>query len=247
MNKLVCMKRFLLFIACFSLLTSRVDAQAFTVISDTVSVVLNNASSTPGYNNITNPASTGSIKVRWTVASSNFPSDWITLIAACDNNTCYYNLSKNLWGGLGTPQVNTTLPINAGTTALFDLPMNLTTATTSGTYYIEFSLTDSASGYNKHVWYKVTRWATGVSNVNKTEDDISLYPNPASSQVNIVFNADADVKTVTIYNLIGKMESIYKVVGNSAGINIENLPKGIYFVRLMNSQNSVVAIRKFTK
>ena len=40
---------------------------------------------------------------------------------------------------------------------------------------------------------------------------------------------------------------VYKVNGNSANMSLENMPGGIYFVRLVNSAGNIVATKKFTK
>jgi hypothetical protein len=76
---------------------------------------------------------------------------------------------------------------------------------------------------------------------------VSLYPNPANSEVNVVYDEAADIKSIGIYNIIGKLMTVYKVSGKSANLNIENIPAGIYFVRLLNGQGQVVVTRKFTK
>jgi hypothetical protein len=75
-----------------------------------------------------------------------------------------------------------------------------------------------------------------------------LYPNPAHNEVNLVYNTTADIKNIAVYNIIGKVIAVYKVTeNNSANLNLENLPSGIYFARLINSQGNVVVTRKFTK
>jgi hypothetical protein len=84
--------------------------------------------------------------------------------------------------------------------------------------------------------------------ISKIQDEIIIYPNPAHEEVNIIYGADAGVKNIVIYNLIGKTVSAFKPIDNSsASLSIENLPTGIYFVRLIDAQGAVVATRKFTK
>jgi hypothetical protein len=82
----------------------------------------------------------------------------------------------------------------------------------------------------------------------KSQDDVVLYPNPAYDNVNVLFNAEAKVKNIAIYNIIGKVMSVYRVTANnSANLNVENIPSGIYFIRLLNTEGGIVATRKFTK
>jgi hypothetical protein len=81
----------------------------------------------------------------------------------------------------------------------------------------------------------------------KSPDEVIIYPNPAANEVNVVFDGNQDIKTVSIHNRIGKPVSVFKVAGDSANLNIENIPKGIYFISLINSHGDVVQTRKFTK
>jgi hypothetical protein len=79
------------------------------------------------------------------------------------------------------------------------------------------------------------------------KNDVILYPNPASNYLNVIFNPDAGIKNIAIYNLIGRVVSVFRVSGNSAKLDIDNTPSGIYFVRLMTDQGEIIATRKFTR
>ena len=126
------------------------------------------------------------------------------------------------------------------------MSLNFSTAEI-GTHYLVVRLTDTSTGYNKDVRYIITKAPTGVENVSNAAENVKLYPNPASNEINVVYDANADVKNIAVYNIIGKVVSVYKVAGPSANLNIENIPSGIYFVRLYNSNGNVVVTRKFTK
>jgi hypothetical protein len=81
----------------------------------------------------------------------------------------------------------------------------------------------------------------------------------ATTALNVVFDIkfnritsqkefDADVKNIAIFNIKGEQVNMFKVGSTtSASLNVENLPAGIYFVRLMNGNGEVGATRKFTK
>ena len=80
------------------------------------------------------------------------------------------------------------------------------------------------------------------------QGDVVLFPNPAVDELNVLYDPNADVKSIAIYNLIGKQMMVNKTSGTgSANLNIESLPGGIYYVWLMNSLGDVVATKKFTK
>ena len=71
----------------------------------------------------------------------------------------------------------------------------------------------------------------------------SLYPNPATSQVNIKFSQPNKVSYVAIYSLIGN-ELLNKKVDQSSTfkLNINNLKKGKYIVRVFNVDGSTEAL-----
>ena len=68
--------------------------------------------------------------------------------------------------------------------------------------------------------------------------EISFYPNPTSGQ--ITFNQA--IETIEVINQLGNKEMKFT---NTNTINIETLPKGVYFLRL-EDRNAIV-IRKFLK
>lgn len=87
--------------------------------------------------------------------------------------------------------------------------------------------------------------ATGIASM-RGNDGIAVYPNPAYGELNVLFDINTGIRNITVYNLIGKAITVYKVNGNSAKLDTENLPSGIYFIRLIDGQGRVVATRKFT-
>lgn len=83
---------------------------------------------------------------------------------------------------------------------------------------------------------------------NFGNDLVTIYPNPARSELNVIFDSKLDIRTIAVYNLIGKVVSVFKVTsGTSARLDIDNIPSGIYFIRLTDSQGKVAATCKFTR
>jgi hypothetical protein len=94
----------------------------------------------------------------------------------------------------------------------------------------------------------IDRGISGMLTDLKETDETQLYPNPASQEINVIYNAAADIKSIAVYNLIGRIQTVYKVTGNnSANLQLEGMPPGIYFVRLFNSNGEAVVTKKFTK
>lgn len=216
-------------------------AQAFTTPQDTVKATYP-ANDGNFHNDITN-TSGGDITVQWRVVGNDFPASWKdeSVVGICDNLLCRTNAGGLLLSGT----TYTSGTIANGTTADFHLQMSMSPASVvPGTYWITAQLKSGTT--TKNVTWIVSKFPTGVSTVTRSEDDVVVYPNPARGSVNVVFSSEANVKSVAVYNLIGKMASIYKVNGNSANIPLNDVPAGIYFLRLLDAQGNVVATRKFT-
>jgi hypothetical protein len=121
---------------------------------------------------------------------------------------------------------------------------NLESAVAGGPFYVvvefkEGSTTDTAV-------FALSKFATNINKTPKAENNISIYPNPARSEVNVLFDANADIRNIAVYNLIGKAVAVYRVSNGSAKLDIDNMPSGIYFMRFVDGNNHVVATRKFT-
>lgn len=217
-------------------------AQSISVQHDTVT--LSGAGSQEASNYIINNTTTPVI-LEWKVISTNFPSDWIANTGVCDNNTC-------VSGSVLLTTTYETSPYAASiTNGMFKLQIDLATAsgtTTTGTHYIRVRINNKFASTDTAIQtYIVTKTTTSVK-VVKSTGDVTMYPNPATTALNLVYEASADIKNIAVYNIIGKQVNMFRVGGNtSASLNVENLSAGIYFVRLMNSNGEVVATRKFTK
>lgn len=90
-----------------------------------------------------------------------------------------------------------------------------------------------------------TSWITivtfvGINGVDNT--NISLYPNPTVGQLNIE-SAEA-INEVAIFNTLGQQVVVNYNLGTKALMNLSNLSKGTYTMRL-KLQNGETIIRKF--
>ncbi len=242
------MKRTITLIAAF-LFSVGVYAQSYLVQHDTVT-------STPtGSVTIVDgiTATSASVTLKWKIIESNFPADWLmygtsAVMSMCDNNQCYPGNGLWLYGS-GTVATKTSYPYTT-TMGDFHMVIDLTTATTLGCYYVKVRLENSTvstdTAIETYIVCKPT--PTSAPYIVKSADEIILYPNPAHDEVNLVYDAGSDIKMIAVYNIIGKVMAMYKATdSNSANLNLENIPSGIYFARLINSQGNVVCTRKFTK
>ncbi len=81
-----------------------------------------------------------------------------------------------------------------------------------------------------------------------TQNMVRLYPNPASSNVNISLPDDINGKyDISLYNSYGSLVKTYSnITGQTQSISMESLPDGIYFIRVKTG-NSVIGSYKFLK
>jgi hypothetical protein len=97
---------------------------------------------------------------------------------------------------------------------------------------------DPQAGAANIIYYKipVADLACGASvSENELLSEISLYPNPASNNVNLVFNAaKASKASVTVYNTVGQavttMNKNLISGSNTIQLDITEYTTGIYFV-----------------
>ena len=77
------------------------------------------------------------------------------------------------------------------------------------------------------------------------QPSISIYPNPATNFISI--NNDDNVKSITIFNLVGrKLKSIEQVQENER-YDISHLPNGMYLVRIVDRSNKIITTQRISK
>jgi hypothetical protein len=83
---------------------------------------------------------------------------------------------------------------------------------------------------------------TGKFSDNQKIESLSIYPNPVNDNrqyINIITRFNK-TKQIEFFNVIGK--KIYATVLNGRELNISNLAKGVYFLKI--TENSITETRK---
>ena len=83
---------------------------------------------------------------------------------------------------------------------------------------------------------------TGVS-VKNPEYDFSIFPNPASSFINLFSEHNLTGSTYKIYNQLGKVVSLGKLNQNKQQIDISGLSNGIYYLELENTGKKAFTVQ----
>ncbi|MEP0265925.1 T9SS type A sorting domain-containing protein [Dokdonia sp.] len=73
-------------------------------------------------------------------------------------------------------------------------------------------------------------------------ESVTLYPNPASSEVTITYGGQAQLQNLTIIDMNGKIIRTISLENfqNSQAIDISKLAKGIYFLNIISNRNTIV-------
>lgn len=78
--------------------------------------------------------------------------------------------------------------------------------------------------------------------INQLEnnDEVAVFPNPITDVVTVKYNKSLAVNQIGIYNTMGQMVLLQKVVGQTeTTLQLKNLPAGIYMIRLACGNNSI--------
>jgi hypothetical protein len=86
------------------------------------------------------------------------------------------------------------------------------------------------------------KFSTGKFDENAASINLSVYPNPVTSQV--TFSAsDLSGKTISIINLEGKTVASKQGTGTSVTFDVQNLPAGIYFTEVQAVGEKPVSVK----
>jgi len=188
------------------------------------------------HDDINNTGSAG-IMIYWRVIGTNFPANWKPGLGICDNTICFPSsvLSGSVQSSLYDPGLG-----------LFDVMLDLSSdTTTTGTYWL--TVRDSSATTVKNATFVIKRPPTSVTSYHTNNDDITIFPNPASDMLNISYSSGYDVKNIRICDIMGRVLIIKTVSGNNASINIRDLLAGNYFITMLNTENKILGIRSFSK
>jgi plastocyanin len=126
---------------------------------------------------------------------------------------------------------STTVPIGA---VSFDSPWALPADTffqyipqVVGLY--DYVCTPHATTMNMRGYFNVQN-STGIANNNQLQSKISIFPNPANSEINVKADAKLLGSFYTVYDNVGKVVLLGKIISESNIIELGNLSGGIYLL-----------------
>ncbi|MBK9980835.1 MAG: T9SS type A sorting domain-containing protein [Saprospiraceae bacterium] len=83
---------------------------------------------------------------------------------------------------------------------------------------------------------------TGIKHIEDTQLEVDISPNPTSDHITIDIPASTQDQKydLRIYNLTGKLMSEQSVRGTSFSISLENMPDGLYFLKINSGDRQTV-------
>ncbi len=88
----------------------------------------------------------------------------------------------------------------------------------------------------------------GFSDFGETyleQPSISIYPNPVTHFISI--DNDEDVKSITIFNLVGRKLKTFKEIQKNEHYDVSTLPKGMYLVQVISYSNKIITTQRISK
>jgi len=121
-----------------------------------------------------------------------------------------------------------------------NIPMDLRgIAKIDGPYHTGLGLIAGGMDSNQVVSKKTYIIDFIITNTQKKNKLTSFktYPNPTSSQINLLFDNVED-KTIQLIDVLGNVVLTEQNNSNNIQLNLSNYPKGVYFVKVTASNNS---------
>lgn len=85
---------------------------------------------------------------------------------------------------------------------------------------------------------------SGIVKNQLANNEIRVYPNPASSQVNFVFENSNMASAIQVYNMTGQMMKTIEV-SSMTTLSLSNFDSGMYFYHIVGKDGAVIKTDKF--
>jgi hypothetical protein len=154
-----------------------------------------------------------------------------TITVLGDPNPTAYGVC---WNTTGTPTITNSKVDNGTATAVGAFTAAMTDLNANTTYYVRAYATNGVdTSYGNEVTFSTTLVAGIVENKNS---QITVYPNPATDAFHIV--GLSNVVTITLTDISGR-KVLQQQVTDKVAVRINTLPKGIYILKIKNSEGIV--------
>ena len=85
---------------------------------------------------------------------------------------------------------------------------------------------------------------TGINEIDDISNHITFYPNPATDLITIKMdNESVNFKQIKVFDISGREVMAKNASGQQQNLSVSGLPKGIYFVRVITTDNNVANVK----
>ena len=99
----------------------------------------------------------------------------------------------------------------------------------AGVYFVQLKL-----GNRKSKIVKAIKQNPNQINEWTNDNQVTIYPNPFNTQLNIEFNSSQKISKINVYNSLGQIVCSVDEIEQLQKINLEHLKKGIYILKIEN-------------
>jgi hypothetical protein len=131
-----------------------------------------------------------------------------------------------------------TIQTNFGTYGECKMSIDNGTGSLRGSGYIAFMDTASIGPHKLSVISSSNPSALSVHALKSPEGNISIFPNPANSVINL--KSDKEIGLVTIYNSFGEIVFQNKISSTQTQLDISKFPNGIYNVKTQTGALKII-------
>ncbi len=88
---------------------------------------------------------------------------------------------------------------------------------------------------------------TSTASVNEQQNiKFVMYPNPVNAELNLVIPSNIKTAQVEVYNILGKIVLSKKIETTYNTVNVANLNRGLYLIKIITDNNSY-GVKQFIK
>lgn len=223
------MRRILLTLITVAFFSAGLVAQDFTVNPSPVNVTGDaNTSLIEASSKVINNTSEV-LNLRWE-RIEEIPSEWQTLI--CDNQLC--------WGPAKSSNDFTLQPDEQG-----DMKPNFDPNGVVGTGVVRMLIYDPLDSLNTVQEHTYTCDILAVSVEEPTENNFTIYPNPAKDFV--VLPENSKIKKAILYNITGQQVKIFDLVANTRRFDVADMMRGTYLLQFIDETGAILHTTRLTK
>jgi hypothetical protein len=211
-----------------------VFAQTLSLVQDTVATVTIN--SVDLKHDIINTTSS-MVNMSWQVLDYSIAIDW-DVAAICDYNQCY------TFSAVSTMPVTTQSvmipPYDSSPISVYFIPK---TGAQASCNWVRLKIWDNANpSVYKIATYLLNCGPVGIHELNANK--IVIYPNPADDMVFVHIPPGSGINRLSLHDLMGKTLESQTVSASAISLNLKELPRGFYFLRMVDVEGKIVSVKK---